>query len=129
MSKKVYIDFTGRQKIEWEKRFVRPESGLIKNEVEVQKVQPKKETKKAVLNKPLIVNIASYPEIIEQYSLIKNEDVLINLKQEDGTIIKVHPTLVVCDTCNQGDSRLIAYYNDIGHTSCKVKIAAQSKID
>lgn len=129
MSKKVYIDFTGRQKIEWEKRFVRPESGLIKNEVEVQKVQPKKETKKAVLNKPLIVNIASYPEIIEQYSLINNEEVLINLKQEDGTIIKVHPTLVVCDTCNQGDSRLIAYYNDIGHTSCKVKIAAQSKID
>lgn len=129
MSKKVYIDFTGRQKIEWEKRFVRPESGLIKDEVEVQKVQPKKETKKAVLNKPLIVNIASYPEIIEQYSLITNEEVLINLKQEDGTIIKVHPTLVVCDTCNQGDSRLIAYYNDIGHTSCKVKIAAQSKID
>lgn len=129
MSKKVYIDFTGRQKIEWEKRFVRPESGLIKNEVEVQKTQPKKETKKAVLNKPLIVNIASYPEIIEQYSLIKNEEVLINLKQEDGTIVKVHPTLVVCDTCNQGDSRLIAYYNDIGHTSCKVKIAAQSKID
>ena len=129
MSKKVYIDFTGRQKIEWEKRFVRPESGLIKDEVEIQKVQPKKETKKAVLNKPFIVNIASYPEIIEQYSLIKNEEVLINLKQEDGTIIKVHPTLVVCDTCNQGDSRLIAYYNDIGHTSCKVKIAAQSKID
>lgn len=129
MSKKVYIDFTGRQKIEWEKRFVRPESGLIKDEVEIQKVQPKKETKKAVLNKPLIVNIASYPEIIEQYSLITNEEVLINLKQEDGTIIKVHPTLVVCDTCNQGDSRLIAYYNDIGHTSCKVKIAAQSKID
>lgn len=129
MSKKVYIDFTGRQKIEWEKRFVRPESGLIKDEVEIQKVQPKKEIKKAVLNKPLIVNIASYPEIIEQYSLVKNEEVLINLKQEDGTIIKVHPTLVVCDTCNQGDSRLIAYYNDIGHTSCKVKIAAQSKID
>lgn len=129
MSKKVYIDFTGRQKIEWEKRFVRPESGLIKNEVEVQKVQPKKETKKAVLNKPLIVNIDSYPEVIEQYSLIKNEEVLISLKQEDGSIIKVHPTLVVCDTCNQGDSRLIAYYNDIGHTSCKVKIAAQSKID
>ena len=129
MSKKVYIDFTGRQKIEWEKRFVRPESGLIKDEVEVQKTQPKKEIKKAVLNKPLIVNIASYPEIIEQYSLVKNEEVLINLKQEDGTIIKVHPTLVVCDTCNQGDSRLIAYYNDIGHTSCKVKIAAQSKID
>lgn len=129
MSKKIYIDFTGRQKIEWEKRFIRPESGLLKEENKTQKVEIKKNTKKVSSNKPMIINIDSYPEVIEQYSLIKNEEVLISLKQEDGSIIKVHPTLVVCDTCNQGDSRLIAYYNDIGHTSCKVKIAAQSKID